>query len=77
MAAMRDAMTRLAGLEVPGVVHNHDIDETPATLERSQAPALLVLLPGLGERQGRCFSSGARPLWRWRSARGRAAWCAW
>ncbi|MCE2488454.1 MAG: hypothetical protein J4G17_00570 [Anaerolineae bacterium] len=55
MPPLRDALTRLAGLEVPGIAHNFAIDQLPAVLDRSQAPALLVLLPGLREREASLF----------------------
>lgn len=55
MPPLREALTRLAGLEVPGVANNYAIDELPAVLDRSQAPALLVLLPGLREREQSLF----------------------
>ncbi len=55
MPPLRDALTRLAGLQVPGVANNFAIDRLPAVLERSQAPALLVLLPGLHERESSLF----------------------
>ena len=55
MTPFRDALTRLAGLQVPGIVHNFDIDALPAVLDRGQTPALLVLLPGAQERQQALF----------------------
>jgi hypothetical protein len=39
----RSALTALAGLSVPGVVRNYDIDAVPDDLSRVQLPALLVL----------------------------------
>ena len=55
MPPLRAALTRLAGLEVPGIANNYAIDRLPAVLDRSQAPALLVLLPGLHEREPSLF----------------------
>ena len=74
MPPLRTALTRLAGLQVPGVARNFAIDRLPAALDRSQTPALLVLLPGLrGPEQtlfrqqgeafaGLTFSAGPRQL---------------
>jgi hypothetical protein len=39
----RQALTALAGLSVPGVRHNFDLDALPGTIERAHLPALLVL----------------------------------
>ncbi len=55
MTPFRDALTRLAGLQVPGVARNFDIDALPNVLDRSQAPALLLLLPGTREREPSLF----------------------
>lgn len=60
--ALTDALTQLAALTVPGVLHHYAIDELPGTLTRAQLPALLVL-PGLPQenaflrRGGEGFSS--------------------
>ena len=55
MPPLRDALTRLAGLKAPGIANNYAIERLPAVLDRSQAPALLVLLPGLQEREPSLF----------------------
>ncbi|MEZ4667900.1 MAG: hypothetical protein R3E39_08300 [Anaerolineae bacterium] len=39
----RAALSALASLSVPGVVHNYDIDAVPDDLNRPQLPALLTL----------------------------------
>jgi hypothetical protein len=72
MALFRTALTHLAGLAVPGVSHNYDVDAVPDELSRAQLPALLVL-PGesqddrLFRERGRgfeavAFSAGARTV---------------
>ncbi|MFQ3566205.1 MAG: hypothetical protein SNJ59_04340 [Aggregatilineales bacterium] len=45
MPSLRAALSALAGLTVPGIRHNHDLDALPAYLDRAGLPALLVL-PG-------------------------------
>lgn len=45
MATFRNTLSALAALNVPGAVHNYDVDATPNALSRAQLPALLVL-PG-------------------------------
>ena len=68
----RNALTQLAALSVPGVIHNFDVDAVPDDLRRAQLPALLVL-PGetqddaLFRERGRgfeavAFSDGARTI---------------
>ena len=39
----RSALTTLASLSVPGVIHNYDVDTAPDDLSRAQLPALLTL----------------------------------
>jgi len=55
MGPLRKALDRLAALNVPGVTRNFGIEQLPAVLERSQAPALLVLLPGMRAAQQPLF----------------------
>jgi len=51
----RTALTALATLSVPGVVHNFDVDSTPERLTRASLPALIVL-PFLDALEHRRFS---------------------
>jgi hypothetical protein len=66
----RSALTSLAGLTVPGVIRNYDIDAVPDDLSRVQLPALLVL-PARQQQQRQqqgagfealAFSAGARTV---------------
>lgn len=54
----RSALTSLAGLTVPGVVRNYDIDVVPDDLSRVQLPALLVL-PSPQQQQRQQQNPGA------------------
>lgn len=77
MATFQAALAALAGLSVPGILHNYAIEAVPDHVSRAQLPALLVLpgevLPGeIGERrlfrergqgfQTLAFSGGARTM---------------
>ncbi len=64
----RSALTALAGLTVPGILRNYDIDAVPDDLSRVQLPALLVL-PARQQRQQQsegfealAFSAGPRTV---------------
>ncbi len=72
MTTFRTALTNLSNLSVTGVPHNYDVDEAPATVTRSQLPALLVLPANVqdvrmfkerGEGfQAVAFANGARTI---------------
>ena len=51
MPTFREALSALAGLNVPGVAHNYDISDVPDDLTRAQLPALLVLPGEVSERR--------------------------
>ncbi len=54
----RAALTALASLSVPGVVHNFDIDSAPERFTRASLP-MLIALPFLDELEHRRFSEFA------------------
>lgn len=67
----RSALTSLAGLTIPGVIRNYDIDVVPDDLSRVQLPALLVLPARQQQRQQQnpgagfeaiAFSAGPRTV---------------
>jgi hypothetical protein len=66
MATFRSALTALAGLSVPGVLHNYDVSAVPDQISRAQLPALLVLPGDVSERgegfQALAFSGSARTI---------------
>lgn len=72
MPTFRAALTALAGLNVPGVLHNYDVSTIPESLIRAQLPALLALPGEVSERrlfrergeafQALAFSGSARTI---------------
>ncbi len=50
----RSALTALAGLSVPGVNHNYDIDTIPEKISRAALPVLIVA-PVLDDTRRRKF----------------------